>query len=74
MYEEIKRNRFASLKDIIKHHGDDVELICENVLTMYSACSRSQAVSYHTGMNQGKQKPADCRELYQWRKTRQSRR
>ncbi|QXO06721.1 helicase [Acinetobacter phage JeffCo] len=37
LYDEVKRNRFASLKDIIKHHGDDVELICENVLTMYSA-------------------------------------
>lgn len=37
LYDEVKKNRFASLKDIIKNHGDDVELICENVLTMYSA-------------------------------------
>lgn len=37
LYDEIKKNRFASLKELVKHRPDDVDLICENVLTVYSA-------------------------------------
>lgn len=37
LYDEIKKNKFANLKDIIKDHPEDIELICENVLSVYSS-------------------------------------
>ncbi|QOI69772.1 superfamily II DNA or RNA helicase [Acinetobacter phage DMU1] len=37
LYDEIKQNGFANLKDLIKDHPEDIDLICENVLTVYSS-------------------------------------
>lgn len=37
LYDELKTNKFANLKDIIKNHPEDIDLICDNVLTVYSA-------------------------------------